>query len=349
MGLPAQHPTGLGDVRLALLGIVLGQGLENDARLIPGEGVDPLRELEDGHLRRVADVGGPGLVAHEQPVDTLHQVTHVAEGAGLAAVPIDGQGLTPQGLFDEIRHHPPIVDAHTRPVGVEDAHDAGVHAVGPVIGHGHGLREAFGLVVDAPGADGIHVAPVVLRLGMHQGVAVDLAGAGQEETGALGQGQPQRVVGAQAAHLQRLDGQFQVVHRAGRAGKVEHCVQIALNIDVIGHIVLDEMKALMTGQVGNVVCVACDQVVHRDHMMALLQQPIAEMASQKPGSAGDKNSHGCVPSAMIWIGCMQNELNRPSRNGPPCTRPVIESAPSGNVQTSARRPRMRTQCTLPWP
>jgi microcystin-dependent protein len=42
---------------------------------------------------------------------------------------------------------------------------------------------------------------------------------------------------------------------------------------------------------GDVVGRTGDQVVHRNHVVALGQQPVAEMAAQKTGAAGHKNTH----------------------------------------------------------
>jgi hypothetical protein len=71
---------------------------------------------------------------------------------------------------------------------------------------GHGLRVALRLVVHPPRSDGVDVAPVRLRLRVHERVAVDLARRRQEVPRPLGLGQPEGVVGAGAAHLQDLDG-----------------------------------------------------------------------------------------------------------------------------------------------
>ena len=75
----------------------------------------------------------------------------VAKAARLRAVAVDGQRLAAQGLAHEVRHHPAIVEPHARAVGVEDADDVRVDAVVAVVGHGHRLGEALGLVVDSRG------------------------------------------------------------------------------------------------------------------------------------------------------------------------------------------------------
>ena len=128
-------------------------------------------------------------------------------------------------------------------------------------------------------------------LGMHQRIAVDLGGGGQQEAGPFGQRQPQRLVRAQRAHLECLDRHVQIVHRAGQAGQVQHRIERALDEDVLGHVVLDEVEALVAGQVGDVVHVAGAEVVHGDHLVALSQQAVAEMGADEAGSAGDENAH----------------------------------------------------------
>src|SRR5262245_63468289 len=57
-------------------------------------------------------------------------------------------------------------------------------------------------------------------------VAVHLAGRRQQEAGALRLGEPQAVVRPQAADLERLDGDQEVVDGRGRAGEVQHRVEI---------------------------------------------------------------------------------------------------------------------------
>ena len=111
---------------------------------------------------------------------------------------------------------PTIGGAHAGAVGVEDADDRGVDALLAVVGHGQGLGVALGLVIDAARADRVDVAPVALGLGVDLGVAVDLAGGGQQEPCPVGLGQPERVMGAVAADLERVQGQAQVVDRGGR-------------------------------------------------------------------------------------------------------------------------------------
>ena len=122
--------------------------------------------------------------------------------------------LAAERLLQEGGHHAAVAQAHARAVGVEDPHDAHLHAVVPVVGHGHRLGEALGLVVDAARPDRVDVAPVALGLRVDQRIAVDLRGRGEQEARPLGLGEPERVVGAERADLERLDRQLEVVDRA---------------------------------------------------------------------------------------------------------------------------------------
>jgi hypothetical protein len=133
---------------------------------------------------RVADVHRQMVIAHHEAVDAFDEVGDVAEAAGLGAVAEDGDRFL-EGLADEGRDDAAVVEAHAFAVGVEDADDAGVDLVLAVVGHGEGFGEAFGFVVAAARADGVDVAPVVLGLRVHLGVAVDFGSGGEQEAGAL--------------------------------------------------------------------------------------------------------------------------------------------------------------------
>ena len=145
------------------------------------------------------------------------QVVDVAEGARLAAVAEDRDRAVGQRLAQEGRDRAAVVRAHARAVGVEDPHDRRVHALLAVVGHRQRLGVALGLVVDAARADRVDVAPVVLGLRVDLRVAVDLARRRQQEAGAVRLGQPERVMRAVRADLQRVQRQAQVVDRRRRA------------------------------------------------------------------------------------------------------------------------------------
>jgi hypothetical protein len=90
--------------------------------------------------------------------------------------PIAVLRLAAQRLGDEVGHDPAVLRVHARPVGVEEADNAGVEPELADVFHGQRLGEAFTLVVATARADGVDVAEVVLALRVHQRVAVRLRG-----------------------------------------------------------------------------------------------------------------------------------------------------------------------------
>lgn len=59
--------------------------------------------------------------------NTCNQVADVLEGSRLLAITIYCQGLSCQGLGQEIADHPSIVQSHSRSIRVKDSHDAHLH------------------------------------------------------------------------------------------------------------------------------------------------------------------------------------------------------------------------------
>src|SRR5262245_25397832 len=168
LGLPAEDLLRPGDVGLTLLGVVLWQSLVDDLAGRPGQAEDRLGELEDRELARVAEVHGEVLVARGEREETAHQVVDVAEAPRLRAVAEDRERLARERLAQEGRDRAPVVRAHPRPVRVEDAHDRRVDALLAVIGHREGLGVALRFVVHTARPDGVDVAPVRLRLRVHE-------------------------------------------------------------------------------------------------------------------------------------------------------------------------------------
>ena len=231
------------DVRLADLRIVLGERALDQRRRGLRQLAHHLGELAHRVLVGVADVARIAVALHEELVDPLDLVRHVAEAARLRAVAVERDRLVAQRLHDEVRHDAPVARTHARAVRVEDAHDARVDAVEAVIRHRQRLGEALGLVVHAARADGVHVAPVRLGLRVHERIAVHLARGREEEARALLLRQAERVVRAERAHLERRDRQLEIVDRARRTREVEHAVELPLHVRVGRDVVLDELVA----------------------------------------------------------------------------------------------------------
>ena len=239
---------------------------------------------------RIPDVDREVLAARRQEVEPANEVVHVAEGAGLRAVPKDRQRLVLECLAHERRNRAPVVRTHARAVGVEDPHDAGVHALLAVISHRQRFGVALRLVVDAARANRVHVAPVGLRLGMHLRIAVHLARRGEQEARALDLRQAEHVVGSIGAHLERVEREAQVVDRAGGAGQVEDEVHRLVDEPGLRQVLVDEDEVGAVLDVLDVLERARVEVVHAHHAVALLEQVVAEVRAEKTGAAGDNRS-----------------------------------------------------------
>ncbi len=133
-------------------------------------------------------------------------------------------------------------------------------------------------------------APVVLALGVDQRVAVDFRGRGEQEPGAARLGEPERLVGAERAHLERLDGELEVIDGRGGTGEVQHVVERAVDDDEVGHVVLDEQEPGVA-EMGDVVQRPGDEAVHADHLAAARQQEVAEVGADESGAARHQDPH----------------------------------------------------------
>jgi hypothetical protein len=112
--------------------------------------------------------------------------------------------------------------AHPRPDRVEDTRDPRVQPMRAMVGHGRGLGEALGLVFRRPRSHGVHVAPIVLRLGCSRGSPHASEVDARRKRAPFAQARPKSVVGAESFDFQGLDGKAKVVRGAGRRGEVEH-------------------------------------------------------------------------------------------------------------------------------
>ena len=203
----------------------------------------------------------------------------VAERARLAAVAEHGDRPVLQRLAQERRDRAAVVRAHARAVGVEDPHDRRVDALLAVVGHRQRLGVALGLVVDAARADRVDVAPVGLGLRMDLRVAVDLGGRRDQEARAVLLGQPERVVRAVGADLERVQRQPQVVDRRRRRGEV-----------------VDEVDRLVDEERLDDVLVAGTRTPASRMCSMLASEPVSRLSTQMTRCPRrSSSSHRCDP------------------------------------------------------
>src|SRR5207253_3016766 len=119
------------------------------------------------------------------------------------------------------RNDAPVSSAHARAVRVEDSDDARVQPVRAMVGHRQGFGEALGFVVRAPRTDRVDVAPVRFRLRVDLGIAVHLAGGGDQVSRPVRLGDAERVQGADAIDLEGVNGMPQIVPGAGGTGEMQ--------------------------------------------------------------------------------------------------------------------------------
>jgi hypothetical protein len=221
--------------------------------------------------------------------ETLDEIVDVAERTGLGAVAVDREVLAPQGLYDKVRYDAAVVGMHARAVGVEDPHDANIDLVFAVVVEEERLGATLALVVARPLADGIHVAPVTFRLRVHVRVTVHFARARLEHPRPDALGETEAVDRAHHRCLDRLDRVVLVVRR--RRGTREVVDLLDLELEGVDDVVADEFKIWIRQQVRDVPLLAGEEIIEADDLVAVVQEPVAEVRAEKAGAAGDENAH----------------------------------------------------------
>src|SRR5207302_4879125 len=97
--------------------------------------------------------------------------------------------------------------------------------------------------------------------------------------------QPERVVRAVRADLERVQGHAQVVDRAREGGEVVDEVDVPVHVETGRHVVVDEEEAV-AAQVLHVLERARVEVVHADDSKVPGDEGIAEVGAEKAGPAG---------------------------------------------------------------
>src|SRR5579859_415840 len=175
--------------------------------------INRFRQFKNAGLNRVADIHRQMDIRENQPVEAFDKVIDIAEATGLSASSVDGQRLASQSLAYEIRHHAPIIQAHTWSIGIKDTDDMRIEVMIAMVSHDHRFSKAFGLVVHGAGTDWINIAHIFLALWVLQRIAVDLRGGGQQESGLMCQGDAKRIVGAKRTHFERLNRELRIAIR----------------------------------------------------------------------------------------------------------------------------------------
>src|SRR5215510_5556269 len=114
--LPPAQLTGATNVRLASLGIILGESRTDEVASASGETNDRLGQIEDGQFLGVTEIDRSCLPRHQDAIDTFDKVGNIAEATCLGSIAKDRNVLTAKRLGDEARNGPAIFQPHARAV-----------------------------------------------------------------------------------------------------------------------------------------------------------------------------------------------------------------------------------------
>ena len=67
---------------------------------------------------------------------------------------------------------------------------------------------------------------------------------------------------------------------------MEHRVKVASHMDVVGNVVVEEAESLVAPQVGYIVGIPSQQIIHANYFASRLNEPVTNMAAQESRSAG---------------------------------------------------------------
>jgi hypothetical protein len=116
-------------------------------------------------------------------------------------------------------------------------------------------------------------------------------------------GQPEHVDGAMHAGLGGLHRVVLVMHGRGRAGQIEDAVDF--HIKRKGNVVPHQFEVGVIEQVRNVLLAAGKEVVDAQHVMAIAQQPVAQVRAKKACTTGYQHLvHRQTPEPPMHVGVL---------------------------------------------
>ena len=153
---------------------------------------------------------------------------------------------------------------------------------------------------------------------------------------------------AQRADLERLDRELQVVNGAGGRREMKYVVHAAGQINVLRHVVMDELEVRVAGQVGDVVGIARKQIVDGDDAMAFGQKAVRKMRAEKARATGDDRDRGEEVGVMT-LSDSQNSCRRATKKRGQATyfapKPVRTT---GTVRARILRSSQSDQLSMYW-
>ena len=114
---------------------------------------------------------------------------------------------------------------------------------------------------------------------MHERIAVDLGGGGQQEARLFRHGESQRLVRAEGADLEGLDRELEVIDGTRRAREVQHAVEGAVDFHEGCDVLAPKLEVGMVGDVGEIGGTTGEMIVHSQNPVPCGEEPVNEMRS----------------------------------------------------------------------
>ncbi len=124
---------------------------------------------------------------------------------------------------------------------------------------------------------------------MLERIAVDLRRRRDDEPRALRLREAERLVRAERADLERRNRQLEIVDGARRARPVQHDVDRAVHVDVVGDVVFDEHE-VAPREVRDVGEIARQQVVDADDRAVAVEQFFGQVGADEAGGSRDDDA-----------------------------------------------------------
>ncbi len=143
-------------------------------------------------------------------------------------------------------------------------------------------------VVTSSDADWVDAAAIRFRLRVDFGIAVNFAGGGLEDFRVAAFGYSERGHCAEHGRLESLNRVVLVMAGSRRTSQIVNLIDF--EPDRPGDIVPDHLEVRHVEQVGDIGLLAGEKIIQTDDVVALFDQPFAQMRSEKPCPAGHQNS-----------------------------------------------------------
>ena len=157
-------------------GVILWEGQILNGAGRAGFFENQIRQFLDGELTRVTKVDWSGdfWATRHHGQQTFNEIVDITERARLLALTVDGEWSSIQCTDNEIGNNATVMWMHAGAVGIEKSNNLDIKVVLPAVIKEQGFGSPLTFVVAGPRTNRVHIAPVVLRLGVHLRVTINL-------------------------------------------------------------------------------------------------------------------------------------------------------------------------------